>query len=337
MPSLMRLRFLLIGLLTAIASRPAAAQSAPPATVILFVGNSYFHGAREPVLTYNAAAITDENFTPDRHGQRRRMYANEPGPWGGIPGIFKKLTDEAGLNYEVHIEAVSGQTLQFHYDSALAIIQQPRWNKVIMHDLSTGPLPSRHGGQPERFREYATRLEQAVHTANPAAQMYFYQTWASASLTYPAGSTYAGLPIDSMTADLHAAYYGLAQRNGHFAGVAPAGDAWLRAMQQGVALRNPYTPEPDKIELWAPDHRHPSKWGAYLNACVVFGEITGQDPRAFGAKEQAAADLGITPTQATALQRVAYEQLLAAGQFPSRKGHAPTVKKKTRHPKPATK
>jgi hypothetical protein len=301
---------------------PAAQAARPPKkpVVILFVGNSYFHGAKPPVLNYNAAAITDENFTPGRRGQRRQMYANEPGPWGGVPGIFKKLTDEAGLHYEVHIEAVSGQTLKFHYDSALAIIQRPRWDRVMMHDLSTGPLPSRRGGQPERFEEYATKLEQAIHTANPAARVYFYQTWAGASLIYPPGAAYAGLPIDSMTANLHAAYYGLARRNGRIAGVAPAGDAWQRAMHEGVAMSNSYAPEPDKMNLWEADHRHPSRYGAYLNACVVFGEITGRDPQVFGPTEQAAADLGITPAQATALQRVASEQLKAAGQKLSRKG-----------------
>ena len=145
-----------------------AHPSAPPAkpTVILFVGNSFFHGAFAPVLTYNAAAITDENFRPGRTGQRRRQYEHEEGPWGGIPGIFKKLTDEAGLNYEVHLEAISGQTLQFHYDSALAVIKQPKWNTVVMHDYSTGPVPTRHGGQPERFYTYATKLEQAVLEAD---------------------------------------------------------------------------------------------------------------------------------------------------------------------------
>ena len=308
------LSLLFLSLAAWLANYPAAAQTKPKPTVILFVGNSYIHGAKPPMLNYNAAAITDENFTPNRSGQFRRMYANEPGPWGGVPGIFKKFTDEAGLNYEVHIEAISGQTLQFHYDSALAIIRQPRWDRVIMHDLSTRPLPSRRGGQPERFREYATKLEQAIHTANPAAQVYFYQTWVGASLVYPPNGAYAGLPLDSMTHDLHAAYYGLARQNGHIAGVAPAGDAWLRAIQQGVAMPNPYAPEPAKMNLWEADHRHPSRWGAYLSACVVFGEITGRDPRKLGSAEQAAAALGITPTQAVALQRVAYEQLRAAGQ-----------------------
>ncbi|MFD1873283.1 hypothetical protein [Hymenobacter bucti] len=289
------------------AQRPAPAR---PQT-ILFVGNSFFHGAFQPVLSYNAAAITDENFKPDRTGQRRQ-YEREERPWGGIPGIFKKMTDEAGLSYDVHLEAISGQTLKFHYDSALAVIQQPKWDKVVLHDYSTGPVPARHGGEPARFFEYATRLEQAVHTANPAAQVYLYETWARADLTYPAGKGYSGLPLDSMTHDLHAAYYREAAQNGHFAGVAPAGDAWLRAVQQGVAMPNPYAPEAGKVDLWGRDHYHPSTYGAYLNACVLLLEVAGYDPRKLGSGEQAAAALGIAAPVAVQLQRLAYEQVRAS-------------------------
>lgn len=298
-------------LLLLAAGQPAAPAAPPkPPTIILFVGNSFFHGAFEPVLSYNAAAITDENYQPTiahAHGAGHDGTA-----WGGIPGIFKKLTDEAGLQYEVHLEAVSGQTLQFHYDSALAVIQQPKWDKVIMHDYSTGPVPARHGGQPRRFFDYATRLEQAVHQANPRAQVYLYQTWARADLTYPPGQNYSGLPLDSMTADLHRAYYQEAAQNKNIAGVAPAGDAWARAVQRGVALPNPYAPEPGKVDLWGPDHYHPSIYGAYLNACVLLARLAHYDPRRLGAHEQAAADLGIAPEMAVQLQTIAYEQVKAA-------------------------
>jgi hypothetical protein len=305
-------RWALVGALVGLHLPGWAQRAASKPQTILFVGNSFFHGAFQPVLSYNAAAITDENFRPDRTGQRRRQYQHEEGPWGGIPGIFKKLTDEAGLHYEVHLEAISGQTLKFHYDSALAVIKQPKWDKVVLHDYSTGPVPTRHGGQPARFFEYATRLEEAVHSANPAAQVYLYQTWARADITYPAGKAYSGLPLDSMTQDLHTAYYQEAARDGHFAGVAPAGDAWLRAVQQGVAMPNPYAPEEGKVSLWGSDHYHPSTYGAYLNACVLLAEVAGYDPRKLGGTEQAAAALGITPPVAMKLQRLAYEQVHAA-------------------------
>jgi hypothetical protein len=310
------LKFSLIGKLSLVALLSAAtnrASAAPPTphkpVVILFVGNSFFHGAFEPVLSYNAAAITDENYVAANSGQRRRQYQHEQAPWGGIPGIFKKLTDESGLNYEVHLEAISGQTLKFHYDSARAVIKQPKWEQVVMHDYSTGPVPTRHSGQPARFFEYATRLEQDIHAANPAARVYLYETWARADLTYPADKPYSGLPLDSMTQDLHKAYYEEAARDRRIAGVAPAGDTWLRAVKQGVAMANPYAPEAGKVDLWGRDNYHPSIYGAYLNACVLLAEVTGKDPRKLGRTEQAAAALGIAPETAVALQRLAYEQV----------------------------
>jgi len=291
---------------------PSLAQSKAAPNTILFIGNSFFHGKYPPVLNYDTAHVKDENFGLPKDSPRFENHPEEPGPWGGIPGIFKKLTDEAGLSYEVHIEAISGKTLKFHYDNALSIIQQPRWNTVVLQENSAYALPARRTGHPEVFREYAAKLEQAVHTANPAARLYLYQTWARADMHYTPKGAYTGLPVDSMTQDLHAAYYGVLRQDPKFTGVAPAGDAWLHAIQTGVAMRNPYTPESGKINLWGPDYYHPSKWGCYLNACVLFGEITGRDPRTLGAKEQAAADLGIAPADAVSLQRIAYEQVRSA-------------------------
>ena len=151
-----------------------------------------------------------------------------------------------------------------------------------------------------------------MHAASPAADVFLFQTWPRADLCYPADKPFSGLPIDSMAQELHASYYGLLAQNPGFKSVAPAGDAWLRAVQTGLAQRNPYAPEPGKVDLWAEDHYHPSNSGAYLTACVLFGEITGHDPRALGSAEQAAAALGISPAGAAALQSVAAEQIRAA-------------------------
>jgi hypothetical protein len=41
---------------------------------------------------------------------------------GGIPGIFKKLMTQAGLSYNVTIEAVSAQTLTYHFNNHSALI-----------------------------------------------------------------------------------------------------------------------------------------------------------------------------------------------------------------------
>ena len=111
---------------------PALAQTRPAPNVILFVGNSFFHGQYQPVLAYNAARVTDENYSLPSTDPRCETSNGEPVIWGGIPGIFKELTEEVGLNYEVHFEIINAKSLQYHYENALSVIQQPRWNTVVL-------------------------------------------------------------------------------------------------------------------------------------------------------------------------------------------------------------
>ena len=281
------------------------AQTPDRPVVILFVGNSFFHGAYQPVRSYNTANVTDENAGLPAGDPRS---AGAAAPYGGIPGIFKKLTDELGLHYEVHSELVSGKSLEFHYQNALPVVNQSRWNVVVMHDFSTGPVPSTRTGKPDVFAKYATLLEQTIHGANKSAHLYLYETWARADLTYPAKGPYFGESIDAMGRDLHAGYCQVFRDNGHFTGVAAAGDAWMQAIHSGVAAANPAQVESGKLNLWGADSYHPSIYGAYLNALVLVKEITGKDARSLGASDAAAADLGITPDIAVTLQRLASEQ-----------------------------
>ena len=77
------------------------------------------------------------------------------------------------------------------------------------------------------------------------------------------------------------------------------------------------------IDLWdnnpldacclVPTGYHPSNYGSYLNALVLFDEITGVDPRTLGSNDQAAADLGISAVNAILLQDVAYFTVAAGG------------------------
>ena len=278
---------------------------------VLFVGNSFTHGYAAPVLNYNTANTTDENAGLNPSSPR---YENDgTGPWGGVPGIFKKFTDEAGLAYEVHLELINGNSLENHYNVALSVIQQSRWNQVVLQEQSTRPLPTGRGGQPTLFFTYATQLEQRIHSANSQARVYLYQTWARADLTYPANQPYSGEPIEAMNTELHDAFKQLLTQNSHFAAVVPVGDAWIRAIQTGVATRNPYTPVAGLQNLWATDQYHASKWGSYLAACVLFYQLTAHDPRALGGTEQAAAALNISSSEATALQQIAYQQVRASG------------------------
>jgi hypothetical protein len=282
---------------------PATASAT---TTILFVGNSFTHGEFLPVRTYNNANVTDEN-APVPLGRARHEL--EPGPWSGIPGIFARFAAEMGLSYDVHEETISGQTLDFHIDVALPVIAQAKWDTVVLQEYSTFPVADSHGGHRTDFQRAANRLEGAIHAKNRAAKVFLYETFPRADLTYQPERTFSGEPIDTMAGELQTGYRLEFRRNGHFAGLAPVGDAWLRAIHSGIAEANPYAPESGKLDLWNIDAYHPSNAGAYLSACVLFERITGIDARRLGPNETAASDLGIAASS-VALQRIAHEQIL---------------------------
>ncbi len=139
---------------------------------------------------------------------------------------------------------------------------------------------------------------------------------------YPDTLYYTDTGLAGMTADLRAAFASKAMTNPNFAGVIPVGDAFQRALDENVAKADGFyndqgtyaaaVPQ-DKINLWWDDYLHASRHGSYLSALVTFGTLTGVDPASFGASERAAADLGISPGDAVKLQRVASDQLAAAG------------------------
>jgi len=283
----------------------------PQGVNILFVGNSYTHGSFAPLFTYNSGAITDANGTG----------------YGGVAGMFKQLTVSAGLNYHVTIEAVSSQTLAWHNTNKGGVIYQPQWHKVFLQEQSTGPLPAERGGNLPAFESAVNALEQGIHNANPYTEVYLYETFPRSGLTYISGEPYFGEPIETMGHDLHDGYFGMLAINSNIHVVSPAGDAWLRAIQQDVADRNPYDGiDAGKVNLWAGDNHHASAYGCFLNALVHFGAATGLDPRSLG-YEQTAVDLSIASNIAVRLQEMAYQTLTNSGTRPvvTLKGTNPTT------------
>lgn len=374
-------RALMAGVLGAGLLAAGTAGAAP--TSILFVGNSYTFGRVDPVMSYNAGNVRDLT-APSRGGNFTNTTGSnpyEPHPWGGVAGIFKQFTVEAGLDYDVAISARNAASLRGQYLNSnganwdlLGNLATQRWDKVVLQDLSDGPLPfgKTTNAVPAYFTAYATKLAEYVRTqtagysfrerdlfggtnaacatmtgatqtscntlrtiagnpnANSTTQVYLYETWARPNLvnggfvtntdattgavtrtTTPITGPYASL--EEMTADLRAAYNGLATNNPLFAGVAPAGDAFLLAVQNGIATRNMFASDAltdGKIDLWFDDGTHASKYGSYLSALTLFGRITGRNPLSLGVSEQAAMDLGISPADAFALQTIAATTLI---------------------------
>ena len=112
-----------------------------------------------------------------------------------------------------------------------------------------------------------------------------------------------------MALDVRAGY-DVAAAASNVAAVNGVGEAWSRAMALGVADPNPYDGiEADKVDLWTYDHYHASHYGYYLEALVVFGNLTGLDPRSLGENECSAYELGMSRNQVRMLQQAAFDQL----------------------------
>jgi hypothetical protein len=147
-------------------------------------------------------------------------------------------------------------------------------------------------------------------------------------------------PMGAMAKDLHNAYFGeaaafdAANPNGSKVGVANAGDAWVTAMRLGYAEQDPYLiNEPaGQIDLWdsdplvacctTPVGYHPSVYGDYLNALVLYGQITGMNPELLSAEfdplntNSAAYALGISSAVAQELAIAAEQTLVNQSAIP---------------------
>ena len=127
-----------------------------------------------------------------------------------------------------------------------------------------------------------------------------------------------------MARDVRAAYDKAAVPSAAKA-VIPVGEAFTRAIQTGVADPNPYDGiEAGKLNLWTYDNYHASTYGYYLEALVIFGSVTGRDPRSLGQNECSAFELGLSRAEAKSLQQVAFDQLAAAGTVKAAPAETPT-------------
>ncbi len=348
---------------------------------ILFVGNSYTHGRYDPALNYNAGAASNPSNsvvhdllcpgtgttctsgvedtpavvpttsnTPGGTlaGQLAYLQANpssqytEVGPFGGVAGIFLQLTEEAGLNYNVSLIAVSSATLTGYANNSktgseygdLPMIENSKYSQVVLQDQSFQPLPATitvNGqsvptrGNPSSFNSGVTNLVNDIDTADknggkPNAAITLYETPPIASYGYTSSNPNAPIfgtstvaqtggnkayapyvgdanPIAAMASDLHNAYlsaastYNAANPSKSHVSVALAGDAWVTAINQDIAQQDPFLAnEPaGEVDLWdsnpllacctVPIGYHPSAYGDYLDALVLFGQITGVNPR----------------------------------------------------------
>lgn len=278
----------------------ALALSAPLAAAerILFVGNSFTYAPHEGVRNFQPGSGTDLNG----------------GGFGGVPSLFKEFTEQAGLDYDVSMEAVGGYALKEHYNNRLGLIDQP-WDVVVLQSHSV--LNRNDPGNPAELISFTGLLADVFQARNPAVGLYLTATWSRADLTYLTPSPWFGQPISAMAASIDAGYKQAAAATPGVTDVIEVGAAWNDAMASGLADANPYDGiTAGQINLWAHDEYHASALGSYLSALTQFATITGYDPRLLGGTENVATHFGFDPTVAAQLQSIAYSRAMLSAAVP---------------------
>ncbi|MBV8500922.1 MAG: PEP-CTERM sorting domain-containing protein [Paucibacter sp.] len=274
------LRFLVLALLV-------AAAQARATTSVLFIGNSFTYGAGSAIMGYRPELVHDLN---GEHAS-------------GIPALFKALADQLGLDFDVSLETGPGRNFDWHWTEKRALLDR-HWDVVVLQAYSV--LDAEKPGDATQMSRYGDRLAKLLRARNPKVELNLMATWSRADQTYPAGQHWSGQPITAMAKDLQQAYDQVAQSLGARR-VIPVGLAWNRAIESGLARANPYDPAAKGLLLWADDYYHASAHGSYLEALTVLGALTGCDPRL--GEERVAHELGITASDALALQEVASKSL----------------------------
>lgn len=274
---------------------------------VLFIGNSFLFGSGSAVRFYRADTVTDLN----KEGI------------GGVPALFKSFTQQAGLDYEVSLETRGGSGLDFHLAEKLGVIGSRPFDAVVMHGFSL--LDAQKPRDPAKLVATSKQMADFLRGKNPNVELFLISTWARADNVYPAKGAWTGQTIEVMTKEVRAAY-DQAAKAAAVKGVIPVGESWLRAMQSGVADPNPYDGiEAGKLNLWTYDAYHASTHGYYLQALVIFGTLTGVDPRSLGDAECSAYELGMSRAETRALQQVAFDQIagLVSAAVPPKEGQKP--------------
>lgn len=272
----------------------ALAAPAAAARDILFIGNSFTFGANSAVHRYGTYRVSDLNGDGV----------------GGVPALFKTFADEAGLDWSVSLETSPGKELAYHLDQKRGVIDR-RWDAVILQGYST--LDPARPGDPSRHVAAARALAGMFRRRNRDVQVDLVATWSRADQTYmPAGHWY-GQPIQRMADELDAVTTRAVSEAGDLHAAIRVGRAWNAAFGDRLADPNPYDGIAyGQVGLWSWDHYHASTEGYYLSALMIFGTVTGVDPRTLDGRERAADDLGIDPAVATRLRAIAAAELGSA-------------------------
>lgn len=184
-----------------------------------------------------------------------------------MPNMVQQLANSMGDTLIFDQNTPGGYTFQNHSTDATTIakIFSQHWDIVVLQEQSQIPAFSPAQVQTDCF-PYAFKLDSMVHANYACSQTMFLMTWGykigdtSNCAFYAPICTYAG-----MQESLRESYMQMGLN--YSASVAPVGMAWKMTRDTFPAF-----------ELYNADQKHPSIYGAYLEACVMYASIFHKNP-----------------------------------------------------------
>jgi len=201
------------------------------------------------------------------------------GNLGGVGELVERMAAVSGVELTAEQIAPGGFSLEQHFetpDGARSDIAAGGWDRVVLQEQSGRPIFQR-----QAFERYGRLL--VAEAVSSGARPLLYLTWGRAdhAQDQPAlTEAYCELSAETRV-DL-----------------APVGVAWQRSRARHPGLR-----------LHAADGVHANLAGFYLAALVLYGSLTGEDPR--GLPPAFDGVVWVTATQAEQLQEIAWETLRA--------------------------
>ncbi len=181
-----------------------------------------------------------------------------------LPTILSGLANSNEHTLVKDQNTPGGYRLMNHANSTTSMdkIRKGSWDFVVLQAQSQEPSWPINQIEVEVF-PYAKILSDTIKKYNPCAEILFFETWGRKNgdqqncQSWPPVCSFEG-----MNDRLLAGYYMMTEQNE--ASISPIGIAWRVAREDGIM---------DEIDLFSSDGSHPSPYGSYLSACVMYYSI----------------------------------------------------------------
>lgn len=224
------------------------------------------------LLTLTSCSLIDSIGKPRTPVARRVLFiGNSYTAYNG--GIDQQFAGLDPASATARIDS-NGYTLQDHWKdgNALKTIHNGKWNYVVLQEQSQTPVLNQR-----MFSDYAREFDTAIESSG--GKTILLMTWERPD------SVRQGVTMVNLANVFNTVGKNLGIK------VAPAGLAFARSLHT----------KPDLV-LYNQDG-HPTIYGTYLAACVIYGTILGTSPVGNSYSD------GISSETATFLQRMAAETL----------------------------